>query len=116
MSTQINPRYISPDPTNTTNISVGIESIYAPVTIYIIICFFCVLAIIIYRSSAYKIPSISTMTLMSLIMLTSCAALTVLANISIAAQWGCLFIATLGILFVTYAILIPTVFFYPKLS
>jgi len=113
---EVDSHYMTPNPTDTIGVPSNITSIYSPASIYLIICFFCVLTIIIFRSSLYSIPSIVTMTALSMIMLTSCAALFVLANVSIAAEWACLIISTLFLLLTTYAILVPTVFFYPTLS
>lgn len=104
------------DPINITNIPSGIGGIYSPVSIYIIICFFCVVTIIVYRSSLYNIPSIVTLLTLLIIMLVSSASLIILGNITTAGDWGCLIIVTLAILLVTYSILIPTTLFYPKLS
>jgi hypothetical protein len=103
-------------PIDTNDIPMNVRSAYSPLSIYIIICFLCVMTIIIYRSSVYSIPSILTMTSFLFIMLVSCAILSILANISIAAEWACLIIVTFVLLLTTYAILVPTVFFYPKLS
>lgn len=97
-------------------VNINNDSIDVPIIVYIIICFICVITIVAYRSSMYSIPSVMTMTTVSMIMLTSCAVLLLVGTISVVVEWGCLVLLTTLLLMCTFTILYPDVLFYPTQS
>jgi glycerol uptake facilitator-like aquaporin len=84
----------------------SIDNIWSPLIIFIIICFFSLIAIILYKSTTSRIPSIFTIGSLSLLMIFYCAILIVIGTIiNPYAAWGCLIILTFLILVTTYSIL-----------
>lgn len=92
------------------------KSMYSPLIVFILICFFSLVGVIIYKSSTTKIPSICTIGVESGLMVVACSVLLVVGAFSVKMEWICLVILTLFILLTIYAIIDPNVFFYPALS
>lgn len=91
-------------------------SMYSPLIIFVLICFFCLVGIIIYKSSTTKIPSLCTLGVEVGLMIVGCSILLVVGSLSVEIEWICLVGLTLLVLLSTYAIVDPDVFFYPALS
>ena len=83
----------------------SINNIYSPLIIFIIICFFSLISIILYKSSTSRIPSIFTISSLSLLMLFYCAILIVIGTINPYIEWFCLIILTALVLITTYSVL-----------
>lgn len=83
----------------------SISNIYSPLIIFIIICFLSLISIILYKSATSRIPSIFTISSLSLLMLFYCAILIVIGTFNSYIEWFCLIILTALVLITTYSIL-----------
>lgn len=92
------------------------ENMYSPLIIFILICLFCLFGVVIYKSTTSQIPSVCTIGTQIIFMIFGCAILLVTGSFNVEVEWICLVVITLSILFSSYAILEPNVFFYPELS
>lgn len=92
------------------------ESEYSPIIIFIIICFFSILTLIICKSALTNVPSILTMTGQLSLMFSLTFILLIVGTISVNAEWLFMFIFTLVVLMTVYASISPSIFFYPPLS
>jgi hypothetical protein len=86
-------------------------TLHTPMIIFIIMCFFCVISMIIYKSSFSNIPSMCTIGGQSFMMFSSSIILLFIGAISIYVEWC---VMTLFVLFVTlciFGITSPEIFF-----
>ena len=85
------------------------DKVQTPIMIFIIICFFCIAAVIIYKSSTGNLPSVSTIGTQSMMTLTSCAILVMIGFISVSVVWFTMVIFVSMMIFITFHQLMPEV-------
>jgi hypothetical protein len=86
---------------------------YRPLTVFIIICFFLTLLIVIYKILYNTMPSIATIVTFIILMAISCL-LMLLCRPPL--DRPTMVVLTTIILLVSYAIMVPETFFYPEYS
>lgn len=97
---------------NNENISIkNINNILTPLSIYIILCFICVIAIFLYKSI-----SLFLMALICMYITVTISSLIILGSINYAMEWSCTIILSLALFLHTYTILNPDVFLYQDIS
>ena len=87
-----------------------------PLTIFIIICVFCLICMIIYRTMNGSVPSIFNVSSHLFIMLSACVVLLLIGGISINLEW---YLMIICVLFITMMMMInthPDIFFYSAYS
>lgn len=101
---------------NTINMINSEQNMYSPVIVFTLISFFSLIGAIIYRSLIAHIPSVCTIGTELIFMIISLALLIVIGSINVTAEWICMIILSLCVLLSIYVIIVPEVFFFPKLS
>jgi CHASE2 domain-containing sensor protein len=102
----------SGDYSNILSLAFDTNNMYSPLIVFIIICFFCLVGVIIYKSVTDRIPSVCTMGVQTVFMFVGCAILIVMGVISINIEWLCLLLLTLAVFLSIYVIIEPEVLLY----
>lgn len=92
------------------------ESEFSPLIVFIIICFFSILALIIFKSAKTNLPSVWTAGTQCAMMIASAIVLLAIGTVSVNAEWTVMIVFTLIVLMCIFGAIDPNIFFYPELS
>jgi predicted small integral membrane protein len=102
-------------PKNLDNETINInQDWFSPLAIFIIICFFLVVGMIIYKNTTENLPSLSTMSSQCLLIIIACLILLFVGSISVTAEWISMFVFVLIISICMFGIIDPNILFYPR--